>query len=323
MPLLSMFTPCGALTLSSRPSRIQAMYEAYKNDLNDRPDENFSLLPGSNIEASVYARAREQARARYALDRAYNNANPLKATETLPQLEQEYELSPGPDDTVQQRRAALAARMLLPGGANYANVTTALSTLLGADFVAYRLTPSAEAVNFPSSGGASPGNFRVPQTVIKNYTLLSGVSFVGTPVGVNYQPFDATVPTQPILNGDVLVVDPNINGITESVTVTSATPFSFTATFANPHDPGVMATTQPYPFWESTKRYAMIVVSAAAAANQEARRKIHDLMGRIARGVSTWSIVPVGAGGHVAQFTIDDPVLGLTDYGAIDGPVYP
>lgn len=317
MPKLSIFTPCGALALSSKPSRIQTIYEAHKANLNDRPDENFAVQPGTNIEASIYARAREHARARYTLERAYNNANPRKATETLAGLEEELGVVPSPTDTLGQRRAAITARSLLPGGATYANITAALSTLLGSDFVAYRLTQPGEVVSVPAVGGDQPGNFRVPSTVIKNYRLATGVPNPGTPTTIQYAPFDATVPTPPLLNGDALVVDPAIAGITETVTVSSATPSSFVATFTKPHDPGVLATTQPYPYWTSSKRFSLVVVTRKAAENADTRRKIHELMARIARGVSTWAIVPQGDVTHTAALTVGDAVLGRVLYAGI------
>lgn len=65
----------------------------------------------------------------------------------------------------------------------------------------------------------------------------------------------------------------------------------FLATFTKPHDMGATIVTGPFPYWASTQRQLIVVVTAAAAANREVRRKIDTYLGRGARGVDTWAIV--------------------------------
>jgi hypothetical protein len=323
VPKYSSFTPFGALTFSSKPSRVQTIYEANKANLNPKDNENFDLSPGTNVESMIYARSRVQAAARYALERAYNNANPLKATETLPVLEKEYGLVPAPTDRLSQRRAALAARMLLPGGAIYTNVTNALLTLLGTDFKYYRVTKAVEAINFPTIGGDSPGNFASAQTVIKNYLVTSTVSVgLGSPQVVNYVPFN-TATAISLLNGDTLVVYPENIDLAERVVVSNVTSSTFLATFNNAHDPNVIATTQPFPYWVSSQRFSLVIVTRACAENFDKRRQINELMARIARGVSSWAIVPDLDGSHTAPFTVEDPIYGRVGYAGITSVAYP
>jgi hypothetical protein len=323
VPKFSSFTPFGALAYSSKPSRVQTIYEANKANLNSKDNENFDLTRGTNIEAMIYARSRVQAAARYTLDRAYNNANPLKATETLPVLEKEYGLVPAPTDRLSQRRAALAARMMLPGGAIYTNVTNALLKLLGTDFKYYRVTKSFEAINFPTTGGDSPGNFASAQTVIKNYRVTSTISSgLGSPQVVNYASFNPATAIS-LLNGDTLVVNPENIDLAERVTVSNVTGTTFRATFVNAHDANVIATTQPFPYWVSSQRFSLVIVTRACAENFEKRRQINELMARITRGVSTWDIVPDLDGSHTAPFTVADPIYGRVGYAGITSVAYP
>lgn len=323
IPLFSIFTPFGALAFSSKPSRVQAIYDAMIANLNERPNENFDISPGTNIEAMVYARARTQAMARYTLDRAFNNAQPGRATETLPIHEKEFEVVPGPHDSLADRRRVVAARALLPGGAGYINVTNALTTLLGTGFINFRLTPESERINFPTVGGTSPGNFVVPLATIKQITITGVISVgLGSPQFVLYQPWNPAEPVS-LLNGDSIVVDPKIYGITERVTIGLVTPTSFSATFNKAHDAGTFATTAPYPFWRSSRRHSLVIVTRATAENNDKRRQINELLSRLLKATDSWDIVPDLDGSHTAPIKTDDAVLGRVHYGAVGSLTYP
>lgn len=334
MPKFSIFTPFGALAYSSKPSKIQLIYEAIRANVGGDQGLNYSFTPGTYTEASAYARARELARIDYNLQRAQNNAIPHKASEAIPVWEQIYELAPGSGDDIPTRRAALAARERLPGGANYANMVAALTDLLGSDFVNLRVTRSSEVVNTPTNPGDSPANFAPARTTIKQVriwgginagigTALTGISAdLGSPQTVNYVPFVNGASVQ-LFDGDVIVVDPGLKGITERVTVSSPTATTFVATFNLPHDAGAFATTQPFPYWTSNQRRLTIIVTQTAALDPEKRRKIDELMRRIARGVTTWQIAPKASSSLTGAFTIDDPTLGLTDNAPIEAIPYP
>src|SRR5262249_11391681 len=107
----------------------------------------------------------------------------------------------------------------------------------------------------------------------------------------------------------------------EVVVVTNTATFGaaifFEAQFALAHDDGVFVTTMPYPLWASTKRHALIVLTSAAAADPEKRRRVHNLMRKIARGVSTWSICDGGAGKTNGPFRVGVGRLGVTTIGAV------
>lgn len=324
MPKFSMFTPFGALAYSSNPSLVEKIYHANIANMNTKDGENFNLHPGSHIEASIYARSRVQAMARYHIARAYNNADPNKATESIPNLELELEIAPGPHDNLHTRRAVVAARTLLPNGATYINVTNALLALLGSGFVYYYVTRTAGVINFPAVGGDSPGNFVSPTTVIKNYLITSNISAViGSPVAVGYVGFS---PGTPVLQeGDVLTVDAQIYGQTERVTVTTPTASTFIGTFSKAHDANTFVSTAPYPFWRSTQRHALIIVTRAVAEDVEKRRQINELLARMLRGVSAWDIVPEDQStpGTTAAIVATHAVLGRVGYAAVGSVTFP
>jgi hypothetical protein len=81
----------------------------------------------------------------------------------------------------------------------------------------------------------------------------------------------------------------------------------FQATFAYAHDLGATLTTGNFPNLISTQRLAIIAVSAAAAADREKRRKVDELMRKVARGVTRWQIcqgTPSGGGGTMGPLTV-------------------
>jgi hypothetical protein len=165
-------------------------------------------------------------------------------------------------------------------------------------------------------------------TVLKFATVTTAVTTTGAHT-VNYtQALGAT----PLAEGDVLgFILPTEYVRIDAITATTLTatfsklhtfltptgiPVStwpgnaLVATFANAHGVGCIGTTMPYPYWSSTKRHSLIVLTAAAAASLDVRRKVHALMKRIAREVSTWEIVVESTPGHTGAFIIGTSTLG-------------
>lgn len=320
MPVLSAFTPLGILRLSSEPSYGESIYRAMVASLGD----NYNVEPGSRMEATIYAQAMGLAETRMLLEHAGRQQHPLYVDEMIADREREYGLVPGPHDTLVQRQAALAARMLLPRGARREAVVDALTLLLGDNFVGYRTTPKDEITNSPTSLGDQPMNLQKPNIPRKIVRITTGISTgLGAPQTVTYTTVDPT--DRPILRGDTIVVDPAIQSVQERVLITAATiPFPFTGTgtftakFNQPHDPNTLATTQPWPLWSGTQREALIFVKSAAAVDVETRRKINELMKRIARSVSTWAIVAETSPADVAgPFLLDVSPLNVTPFGLI------
>jgi hypothetical protein len=349
------------------------------------------------MDALCYAQAMGEARMRSKLDRAVNQQYPSRLVDCLEKREAEFQVVPGPHDTVTQRRATLEARYLLPLGCATNNVENALRSLLGADFINYRRTTTGEAVLAPATIGDQPMNLQRTDVARKRANFAEAVTTTASPVVIRYNLAEG----EPLMAGDVITVEPELRGITERVVVThgwapsldfatvkSATittavtttgthtvnytqavgaqplaegdviffilpteyvridaitsttltatfsqlhsflgplgipvstlpQYAIVATFANAHSVGCIATTMPYPYWSSTKRHSLIVVTPTAAASLDTRRKIHALMKRIAREVSTWEIVAESTPGHTGAFVIGTSTLGAQTFGDI------
>lgn len=314
---LSAFRPLGLLRLSSAKPLAKRIYAAMIGGLSGQ----FDASPGTHVEASIFAKAMGLARSAVLIQHAWEQVLPMKALEMLPVREREYGLAPGPNDTIGQRRRAVAARKLLPLGCSRTNVENALRTLLGSDFVAYRPTTVDEMVSWPAALGAVEMNLQPPSVRRKLVTLSASVASLGVPLTVPYALLAGPPPPPPVdlpgpaglSVGDVLTVDPGRLGLEEAVAVTAVGGGTLTATFTKAHDSGAIGTTMPFPNWQSSKRHSLIVISAAAAIDPEKRRKIHELMQRIARGVSTWSITD-----NSGPFLVGVSRIGVTPFGAIN-----
>jgi hypothetical protein len=108
-------------------------------------------------------------------------------------------------------------------------------------------------------------------------------------------------------------------GIEERVTIlavdTTAKTVAINATI--PHGFDVVGFTHPYPAWRSTKRHSLVVLSVSAAADPEKRRKVNELMQRMARTVSTWDICAGSGSSTTGPFTVGGGLLGITTIGAV------
>jgi len=298
MPRPSQFTPYGMLTYSRRKSHAQAIYDVLIEGLGD----SFDTSPDQLETARIYAAAMVLGSAQYMLDRAGNNRNPLKATELLALLERDYQIVPGPTATLNERRRELAARAKLTKGNRRGAIEYALRALLGDAFIEYRTTSKIEIQTVPFDI-ASTGVFAPPGTEKKTLALTECVATIGRPFSVGYR---VVAGGDPVV-GEAFCVDPDPRTNIEQVTVLAVANGRLTALFQKSHEIGSLAV-RPHPYWSSNQRLNTIVVSPAAASDPETRRKIHELLRRALRGVSTWQIVS-----NAGFFTSDDPVLGLPD----------
>lgn len=316
MPLLSCFTPCGMLELSSAPSYGEQIYDAMIASLGG----NFDVSEGTHVEATIYARAMALGELRYLLEHAGGQIDPWQLDECLAEREAEYGIVPTPGESLYDRRAAVAARMLLPLGARRSAIEEALSTLLGDAFVGLRTTAAAEIVNTPTNLGDQPMNLQLPTIPRKLIRLTNGVSInLGVPQAVAYTAVDPVGTT--ILVGDTLVIEPEIDGQTETVVCSSppVAPGTFVATFTKGHEPGCLGTTMPFPAWTGTQRASLVFLTDAAAIDPVLRARTHDLMGRISRAVSTWGLVQ-GSGDSAGPFTLDESHLDATPFTLVTLP---
>lgn len=321
MPLLSTFTPFGSLMFSYRPSRAHAIYDAMIRNLGGA----FDTTPGTHVEASVYARARSIARARNAVDRANNQYDGAKAIEMLPGLERDYGIVPKETDTLLTRQQNVAAAQILSrGGATYQGLYNALLALLGSSFLALR-APASGDVHLSSS--PSPvGNFTNPALPIQQLVFPDPIA-PGSNVVARYQNADPTQAPVSLQAGAGLIVDPGNSGRIEAITIGSVGVGTITATFANGHDVGTLASTQNFANWWSTQRTLLVIVAADGTATDPTKvGQINRFMDRACRGVTQWAIA-IGntTGPHqvgtTGPFVIGGSGLGTTTLGSISyGP---
>lgn len=332
MPLFSAFTPFGAgFEFSGDDSHGERFYRQFLSLLGE---QSYSTEEETRMRAWCYAWAMHLARVRYTLEHAGFQLDPLKIVEMLALRESEYGLVPGPNDGMDARRAALAARLLAQKGGDFNNIKNSLLTLLDDSFVQYIVTQYADATLFPPNIGDQPMNLVTPTREAKLLSLTNAVTTgLGAPQWVFYETFDIPdVPddeAQPkvVFIGETFIVDPGSNLNFETVTVLDTRELSpgfpeFRATFNNPHPAGAVMSNMPFPLWCSTKRFNLVVLDAAAAANAETRRQINELLDKMVRSVSTWNIVqedPMNPG-FTGTFTVGVGPLGYQTIGSVAIP---
>lgn len=335
MPLLSAFTPCGMLAMSSKPTHAERFYRAMVGTLT-APDgrASMSVAEGSRMDAFCYASAMAMARTRYLLEHAGHEIQATHVTENLAKREDEYGSVPSDGDTVAARRAVLVARRLLPSGAAQTNVENALSELLGTDFLAYVPTPLGSEVVSPATIAAAPMNLQraeIPNTLLRLVDAISGNMPASYTIRVDAldpatsttTESGSTVTSLRVSVGDKVVVSANTPNMAEVVTITavgiSAGPPAYrtiTATFTKPHVADAVCVVGDWPYWHSTKRLSLVVLTIAAAEDAEKRRKVNDQMQRQARGVSRWQIAG-GVTGSAGPFKVGVGQLGVTPIGTV------
>lgn len=331
----SCFATFGMLAFSSKPTHAEGFYKAMVASLGGQ----FATHEGSREDAKLYADAMAFARARYALEHAGLQIFPSLVQELLPTREQEYGVIPNPTDTLQDRHRALAAAYLLPLGASRTAVEMVLRATLGDDFVAYRPTPKGEALIFPAAPGDQPQNLQLASVPRKLIKLTESVTIgLGVPQHVRYERFASNEVFTPnnadfhaLKIGDEVVIDPGNMDVAEVVEVQElsyefddfeAGPFypTMKVTLNNAHAAGAPGTTAPWPFWRSSKRHNLVVLSSSAAADAESRRKADLVLGKVLRGVSTWDLAGESApgSGKTGPFKVGVGQIGVTTIGTID-----
>jgi hypothetical protein len=328
----SAFTSVGLLDLNSNEPLAKRLYGVIKAALGSA----FAPDTPSLTDNFAYAFAMATARSATLLERAYGQMLPTEVYDLLAPREDEYGLIPAPNATITERRAALAARMLLPGGAGRLNVENTLEALLGATFVAYRTTKPTERAVWPPMLGAVSQNFALPTVARKLVQVVPAISIqLGSAQTVAYQPVvpvpDPTDPNAlPVLTvGDALIVEPELPMRAERVVVTglgtqagpggTVVP-TFTATFLNAHESECWASTMPFPLWTSTQRASLVLLTSAAALDMETRRQTHELMDQLARGVSTWALVQQTGPSQAGPFLLTKSPLNATPLGVVTVP---
>jgi len=304
--------------LSAKEPDSKAIYRSLMDGYGDQYDKSV----GGRIEGLCFMYALGIARARKRIQQARDQRLPNKVVDLIERREAELGIVPGPHDTMAQRRAVLVERFKPPTGGCRLAIETALTAAIGADFIKYYVRPIGSEPNHPANAGDWPMNFQrndVPRKIVK---LDGPVAFTGVPVTVQFEQLGGT---PALIPGDVVVFDAGREGQADRVTISAITDSTgafdetivlLTATFTRPHEAGAFGFTHPFPLWRSTRREAIIVVSAAAAQDPEKRRKVHDEMRRHARAVSVWNIVAAN-GTNTQEFQLGTACMGFSTLPAI------
>jgi hypothetical protein len=314
MPLFSCFTPFGVLAFSSKPSEAQKQYQVIGTQLDQALDTTPGYPTSEDNEGEKYANARHLARQVLALQHAGYQRDVTKASDLLPLREADYQVTPGPYDTLVQRQNRLLALRALPLGATTSNITSALSALLGSGFIKLRTVAHTELTsNLPTS------NFQPPGIIPKFLQLAYPIAVTGSQ-WATYQNLDTTIAAPVTLAlGDKVTVGGENNSQAEVVSVTGlrsvAAGLQFQATFTQSHDAGSTVTTMPFPRWTSSQSFLYVEVTAAVASNPVQRQQIDAIMQKLTRGTVEWATVSV-ASGLVTQFQIATTPLGTGTVGS-------
>ncbi len=332
MPRLSIFTPVGLLRMTAADAEARVIFNAKVSALgaNRLRPAYATVDPNTRLEAKLYAESIMEAAVRMLLRRGGDADDPKRIhPELVPLREMEWGLVPEAGDTMALRKGHLQAAYQLPGGGDRYSIENALKALLGSGFIYYRTMKPSERVSYPSAISDSPINLQAP-TVKRVLIRLGslGVSLPGPSAQkVYYVPFDPLSPPpgqQLLQKNDVLVLEPEISARTETVTVldsgTDGGGSWFSAVVENAHEPAAVGTTAPFPFWVTNQRFALIIVTAAVAADTKAIRRIHLIMQRLARGVSGWAIAAATGPGQAGPFQISISPLGTTTLGTVTFP---
>jgi hypothetical protein len=319
--LLSAFTPFGLHQLSGKEPLARRLYDSMKAQVGDQ----LSTDVGTRQEAFIFATSLAIARAAKKQEEGALQGLIDRTSELLPVFEEQYGINPGFSETTSARKEELRLAAKRPTGWSYVAIQAVLQDMLGAGLITYFTTPTAEVVRYPTAIGNQPMNLQradVPRKIVR---LLDPVSFTGVQVAVRYELVD--VPVNPVaggsldvVGGDVFVVEPNVYGIGESVTIASASTVAgvktLRATFTKAHSVGALAFTHPYPSWISTRRHHLVVVTPAVAQDPIQRARIDRQMRKMVRASSTWSIVQSSDGLELDVFEHGSPSVSNTSLSA-------
>lgn len=297
---------------SGRPALARRVYDAMRRSLGPSFNQSFD---DSRVQARLYAQAMGIANALRTLERVKKNAIALSSTDLLSNLESMYGIIPKPGSTFRERRNRLHARMQLLRGSRYEAIQDIMRSILGNDFLEWSFATVDTLVRFPdtSAEAALVGNYVPPGTQARILRVLAPILPGTRTVAVEEltPPLDGAPP--PV--GMTFLADPahkvrreasriDDSEITEDGKITSVT-----ADFVNPHDEGVLLTTQHFPTWRSNAHRHVFVVSESAAVDLERRRAVGEELSRAMKSVAMWHIVDPN------EFTVGEGLLGITPLG--------
>lgn len=305
------FSAFNSTHFTSKPSYEERIYAEMVKSLGS--GKNYSIEFDSLVAARLYANAMAFGRCKYAIERLGQQFRPSRALENLPLLEREYGLVPEPKASIAQRRAEVVVAARVARGARRSNVEAILRDMFGDDFLEYVTTPIADAIVSPADP-TETGVYERPGSPRAAFALLVPVARIGTPITVGLRRLAGT--SAALRVGARVTVDSGDYGRTEAVEVTAVATageqINLTATFTKPHNRGVVLATGRHASQYTSKRHNLFVLSAAAARDAHARRRLHRVARRLLRAISGWSVVDTSG-----PFRIGQGQLGITTVGAL------
>lgn len=274
----------------------QAIHESFRASY----DNGEGVAEGGPLDARLFAWAMGIARARSELERAKNQADPLKCWDLLRAFERHYGIAVPTGATLQSRREALAARMRMVLGPVRANVEYQLAAALGVDFVAWVTTPADDSpvTYYPMMpwdlGTHVSGPDPAPQGIFGNPPIWTRVKLTASIAALGSRTVGWITVGGDDVNltvGDRIVVDPYAEGLRELVRITAVTASTFTAVFTKAHSAGTEALLWPFPYWGSVSLHSLVVVPNGRATDTTVRQKANEVMRRLMGGNSTWDVV--------------------------------
>lgn len=298
---------------SSRKPRGQLLFEQIRDSHGGVYGDEGSF--SGPVVARWFALAMTIARAQATLERAKNQAEPLKLWDLLKAKETHYGLAPAATATLADRRQAVAAAEQLSLGPKRGNVEYQLRSLLGADFVAWVTADSTSANNAFPQNPETLGIFNSP-ALWKTVSIDASVNVRNVSLTRHWTHVDGD--DSSLLVGDILLVAPGELGQQEAVTVTARTSSTFTATYTRSHEAGTVAIRRPWPFWCSNMKHSCVVVKHGRAADQALRQKAEALLHKLLGATSSWDIVEENAvAGTAGPFLPGTGLPGLTPIPAL------
>jgi hypothetical protein len=318
----SLYTPPGLYEYRAGKPIAEGLHETALALFSKHGAERggFSTEPGSLVDMISFAMAIVLARVARADQHVDGERFADGAYYLLDDFEEEYDVTPGGDDTLVDRREALARAKRAARGCTRQELEQQLRELLGDKNGGLHVATPDEVAVWPAELGDQP---QLLQDAERDRKLIRITPVIidglGAPQTVAYEAIDPKIlpdEDHSLTVGEPLVVEPEILHRAEVVTIATLgldgdTP-TFTATFDNPHEPGCWAARLPFPAWTSTQRHVIVGLVASAISDPILRNQLHVMLGKVLPIVTTWDICGLSGSAQVGPWTIGgDPALGV------------
>lgn len=279
------FEPFGFLEFSGQEPLAKRIYDSLRESLGD------SFI-GPDQDAETYADAMCLAAAQLQIECASAQDDPNQTNYLLADLERDYRIIVPFGATIEERRTELLAAQLAASGSRTQVIQDGLAAILGDYLLGWRFTNLDPAD--PDSEVQVPNGTPVFVPATTRVNVIKFTSYIMP--GVQTVPFEwLCESTSGISKNDRFTVDPSTYSTQEAVYVSSTSVDDdgnryLTATFSKPHNPNVVATTAPQPFWSSTKSHCMIVVADEALNNRSLISKVFAFLRKALPATATWAL---------------------------------